>query len=345
MSDQRGDGAAESYGNKPDTHGVGNLVCVGAGDDAGRTAGMPGLRRAQRAQVDVFTAAGAMIDISSIQTQGTRSRQEDAYTVWGQGVAGGPVVFAVADGLGGHPNGDKASKAVIGALCEAMAMSHMPGPRGPQKAPVGAVLPYDDAAAAEHVFDVCHNAALAAEGSTTLLVTQITPVTGRRPTGSGVAPLRANFWWAGDCTALVLRKTCHAPTYTIAYATPRHGVHNYVSRFLGVTSHAWEQLEIAKADGLKGWWAPAVAYGDLLPGDIVIAMTDGFDDVFGFEAGTPKGTLQTTLRTLYKRRQEPAADLCAALERWTRRLGATDNATMWLCKIGEAKADAGGGLP
>lgn len=49
-----------------------------------------------------------MVTHASFQLLGPRERQEDSFLC-------SPRVFAVADGLGGHPNGDLASKAAIAA--------------------------------------------------------------------------------------------------------------------------------------------------------------------------------------------------------------------------------------
>jgi serine/threonine protein phosphatase PrpC len=59
-------------------------------------------------------------EIASAQSIGGRGNQEDAFAVLGQG-NGKPRLLAVADGAGGHADGEKASRAAIDRLSKAFA--------------------------------------------------------------------------------------------------------------------------------------------------------------------------------------------------------------------------------
>lgn len=59
-------------------------------------------------------------EIAHAQSRGGRATQEDAYGIFGQS-AGGPCLIVVADGAGGHAEGEKASQAALARFGKAVA--------------------------------------------------------------------------------------------------------------------------------------------------------------------------------------------------------------------------------
>lgn len=138
----------------------------------------------------VGEAAGLRLLAGSASLQGFRSRQEDSVLVSGN-------LLAVADGLGGHRNGDAASKAAVRALwsLDRARLSDWPG-----------------------AFDYLNAEVDETSGATTLTVVYV-----------DVAARTYALAWAGDSPALHLRRG-----EVIGRATP-HGYENVVLRCLGGT--------------------------------------------------------------------------------------------------------------
>ncbi|MGE0155081.1 MAG: PP2C family serine/threonine-protein phosphatase [Reyranellaceae bacterium] len=61
-------------------------------------------------------------DIATAQSPGGRENQEDAFLIVPE-AGGGPLFLAVADGAGGHADGEKASQAAVASLKDAMAQA------------------------------------------------------------------------------------------------------------------------------------------------------------------------------------------------------------------------------
>src|ERR1051326_86780 len=62
------------------------------------------------------------------QIQGKREQQEDAWAV--EPLADGSVLALVADGLGGHPHGERASAEAVKEFCRVFLEQHASGKGG-----------------------------------------------------------------------------------------------------------------------------------------------------------------------------------------------------------------------
>jgi PPM family protein phosphatase len=145
---------------------------------------------------------------ASISTIGSREKQEDSCVSFK--FAADEVVFAVADGLGGHPNGEMASK----RACDDLMVLW---PR----------------TTATDLFDNINRSVRSTGGCTTLTVCSVDlhPKGPRAPEGP-----TAHFAWAGDCVGMVLRPHSRRKQYTVVWQTPRHGHKGLVTRCLGGSS-------------------------------------------------------------------------------------------------------------
>jgi len=232
------------------------------------------------------------VTTAAITTIGERSAQEDAVTVFGQGHL---TVLAVADGLGGHDNGDKASHEAVEALYDLW-----------KSWPRLAEQDVGTAGFWHHLYKHINARVRRVHGHTTLTVVAINPI-----------DRMAHFAWSGDSTGMILTPMgSRSRTYKRALVTGRHGGGNTVDRCLGGTDN----------DAM-----PAYASGSLSAGDRVIVMSDGFDEAFGLDETGTDGTV--ALDMLYAKRSTPMAFSLTALEALTRALGSTDNATAALAAL------------
>lgn len=179
-------------------------------------------------------------DVGAYSEQGQRRYQEDAV---GHEVGPSVAVFAVADGLGGHPHGDLASKAAVEAV---VGLALLPTEVGGESAPGLAALASNSVTAA-------HRSAQDSGGSTTLAMVL-------------VAGTRAVVAHVGDSRVYRLRSG------TVAQLTEDHRVaRHYLSRWLG-----------GRRDD-PDFSTPTVNELDTQPGDVWVLATDGVSDTLSEE--------------------------------------------------------------
>lgn len=182
-----------------------------------------------------------------VSNQGMRPRNEDAACAL-ECEAG--YVLAVADGLGGHENGDLASKAAI----EVVEQVHKTNP----------TLPYPA------LFALAHEAALRAEGQTTLTVARISKT-------------RITVAWIGDSGAFVVRGP-DAPAEMMTYP---HGRGHILLKSLGaphtdsrgqrvfITPGAVTPRNVFPPDIV-----PSTSKVENAQGTLLAVYSDGFDGLY-----------------------------------------------------------------
>jgi len=174
---------------------------------------------------------------------GKRESNEDAYGILHtKGKAGPVAILFVADGLGGEPRGELASKAAVDAMPAALAAS-----RGENFTTL---------------FGHLEKAVLESRGKTTFTMMILAP--------GGTKP-KVFLAWVGDSPGLVLRRDAEGQFQPVTIAEP-HGYDNIVLKMLGATSGK-------KVD--DNLWKPQHRAVSLRKGDLCIVASDGLDDLFG----------------------------------------------------------------
>jgi serine/threonine protein phosphatase PrpC len=217
-----------------------------------------------------------------------RKRNEDA-------VYAGRVLFAVADGLGGHTAGDTASTAVINTL-----------------------RPYDQPAPPDTLPAVLGGAIHQAN-------TVLRNLVAADPALRGMGTTLVALMWSedqavlaniGDSRAYLLRDGTlrqitedHTYAHLLADAADVPTLPERISRYL---------------DGLADGRSPDISYRDLRPGDRLLLCSDGLSGV------VPTEDVLATLSTVHDR--EDAADRLVAL---ANELGGPDNITVIVVDVAD----------
>jgi serine/threonine protein phosphatase PrpC len=264
-------------------------------------------------------AATLRAKYAHISTVGERDNQEDTCIAFTKDRR--TAVFAVADGLGGHDHGELASQTACNALLDVWSSDYATAKRN---ALDDLFVLLNDRVLQLPYSDKWHRP------STTFLMcaVDLQPRAATSPNPDKLPGLRyaAHFAWAGDCTAMVLRPSKRLKRYVPVYVTARHGAGNRVTRCFGGTS--------AEAN-------PQCDVVNVLAGDRILLVTDGFDEALGLDENYPHN-IDLPLAKLYEfdhgltdGSQDARAGLPALewLETYTRLKGATDNATAILVSL------------
>lgn len=236
---------------------------------------------------EVLEVGGGSVCYYSRRCDGKPTANEDAAAVIP--VADRGVVIAVADGVGGLPQGDKAARITLETLIE-----HLAGISDP-------------AALRSTILDAIERAnrrvlALGGGAATTLAVAQI--VDGR-----------ARTYHVGDSEVLIIGARGAVKSQTIAHAPVAYGVHSGWIDAVDALVHEQRNLvsNVVGSTEMRIEIGPPIR---LAQRDIVLVCSDGITDNLHAEeigteicARTAEGAVRAVLESLNRRREMEAGEL------------------------------------
>ena len=188
---------------------------------------------------------------------GARTRQEDAFGIFPD--VSGWDLFIVSDGMGGHPNGDKASKIAVESFPEAFEKARLEEVRSIE----AEAKPFDAfRRRLVHAFRGVSEAVLPSQGGATLSVLL------RR-----LRDDRIVVAWAGDSPILQLRREDGRPAFHAVHSTEDHGLGWMLDKMVGEPALSDRHRRNRDEPAVDDWKVP-------LDGDLFVLCTDGISSTF-----------------------------------------------------------------